>query len=206
MSTALNPHVTISSPFGVADLPTLFVWRNRLHRWQGEAEEELDRFMAEHLAREQVMTFAAYRDGELGGYIESMPGELSFPSNTSVATVAKVEMVFKREFFKRRPEENGAGAGGQSVTQPALNLVLRELFDEDYELVFFPLTMSNRPIQSLVMSVGAAKVGTVEDDVSLYVLSRQEWQTTNAAFISEYERLYPAPIINAVEAVMEYVE
>src|SRR4026207_1416623 len=108
---AYNPHVSITSSFSVADLPTLFVWRARLRRWQGEREEELSVFMAEHLARENVETWAAYRDGELGGFFEAAPGELTFLSDGATAPVARVEMVFKREFFKRRPEEaNGASA------------------------------------------------------------------------------------------------
>jgi len=207
MSTAYNSHVTVSSPFGVADLPTLFVWRNRLHRWNGEPEEELGSFMDEHLARENVETWAAYRDGELGGYLEASPGELSFATDGSVAAVARVEMIFKREFFKRRPEEeNGASAGGQHVTQPALNLVLRELFDGEFELVFFPLAAGNRPIQSLVQSVGAAKVGVVDDGISLWLLSREEWRLANASFVAEYERVNPPPPVEIVEPMMEYAE
>src|SRR4030095_1870197 len=112
MSTiAYNSHVSVTSPFGVADLPTLFVWRNRLHRWNGEAEEELNVFMDEHLERENVLTWAAYRDGDLGGYFEAAPGELAFMVDSSVAAVAKVEMVFKHEFFRYQSEkQNGASA------------------------------------------------------------------------------------------------
>lgn len=209
MSTpALNPHVTISSPFGVADLPTLCVWRNRLHRLNGEPEENLETFMEEHLNRQNVQTFAAYRDEELGGYFEAMSGELSFASDSSVAAVTKVEMVFKREFFRRRPEKlNGASAGGQEVTNPALNLVLRHLFDEgDYELVFFPVAASNRPIQSLVMSVGSASVGVVDDGVGLYLLSRKVWEQANSQFIAEYEQLNPPPVETEPDVEMEYAE
>lgn len=209
MSTpALNPHVSISSPFGVADLPTLCVWRNRLHRLNGEPEENLEAFMEQHLGRTNVQTFAAYRDEELGGYFESVSGELSFPSDSSVANVAKVEMVFKREFFRRRPEKlNGASAGGQEVTNPALNLVLRRLFEEgDYELVFFPVATSNRPIQSLVMSVGSASVGVVDAGIGLYLLSRKVWEQANAQFIAEYEQLNPPPVEVEPDVEMEYAE
>jgi hypothetical protein len=203
MTIALNPHISIASPFGVADLPTLCVWRNRLHRMAGEAEEELDQFMDAHFARTDVLTWAAYRDEELGGYFEAATGELSFATDGSVAAVARIEMTFKREFFKRRPEaENGAGVGGQGTTQPALNLVLRELFDGDYDLVFFPLAKGNRPIAMLVMSVGAAAVGPVDGTMNLYVLSKAEWERTNAAFIAEWQASQPV-LVPETEATEE---
>lgn len=194
MSATFNQHVTISSPFNVADLPTLCVWKNRLHRLNGEPEEDLGVFMDEHMTRQNVMTWAAYRDQELGGYFEAATGELSFLTDRSTAPVARVEMTFKREFFKHRPEkDNGASAGGQEVTGSALNLVLRELFEE-YELVFFPMSKTNRPIAMLVMSVGAAKVGLVDETVNLFVLSRLEWERTNAAFIAAMEKVYPLQV------------
>ncbi len=193
-ASSYNPHITISSPFGVADLPTLFCWRNRIHKLVGEPEEDLFQFMEEQLAREGLRTFAAYRDGELGGYFEASPGDLHFLSDDSTAAVAKIEMIFKGDFFKQRPENgNGANPKGQQLTQPALNLVLRELVEE-YELFFFPLSKQNRPIQSLVASVGAVRVGIVEStrsDMSLFVLSRPEWEITNAAFLAAYELEHP---------------
>lgn len=191
MSASFNPHVSISSPFSVGDLPTLFVWRNRLHRLNGEPEENLDTFMEEHLSREFVRTFAAYRENELGGYLEAVEGDLVF--NDYAADVCRVEMVFKREFFKDRPENGSGIVGGQKITRPALNLVLRELF-KDFELVFFPLAKNNRPIQSLVGAVGAANVGAVEDNVTLFILSRMEWREKNAGFLTEYEAANPLKI------------
>lgn len=205
-----NSHIAISSPFGVGDLPTLFCWRNRIHKLNGEPEENLDTFMEEHLGRDDVRTFAAYRDDELGGYFSAMPGEMTF-SDSSTAKIAKVEMVFKREFFKMRPEkENGAGVGGQRTTQPALNLVLRELFGE-FELVFFPLAKVNRPIQSLVASVGAAGVGAVEGEgeSTLFVLSRPEWERVNAGFIAEWEAATEEAVkvrLSMMEAMTEIFE
>lgn len=196
MTASFNSHITISSPFGVGDLPTLCVWRNRLHRLNGEPEEDLDAFMEEHLGRDDVRTFAAYRDDELGGYFESTPGELRFDADMSSASVAKVKMCFKREFFKLRAENgDGTSAGGQQVTRPALNLVLRELFEE-HELVIFVLFSKDRPIQSLVASVGAAPVGQIDvpEDMVLFVLSRPEWERVNAGFIAEYELAHPVKI------------
>lgn len=190
MSAALNPHITISSPFSVADLPTLFVWKNRLHRLNGEPEEKLDAFMDEHLVRTGVKTFAAYRDGELGAYFEAIPGELTFPADESAASVSKVEMVFKRQFHERRPEqENGAGSG-RGTTKTALNLVLRELFEMN-DLVFFPLRKADPAIHRLCLSVGALCIGLVDEGVSLFILSRLEWERVNAVFITEYEATYP---------------
>lgn len=198
---SLNPHISISSPFSVADLPTLCVWRNRLHRLNGEPEESLQEFMDEHLSREFVRTFAAYRDGELGGALEAVEGDLIFQDST--ADVCRVEMVFKREFFKARSENgNGQMVGGQDVTKPALNMVLRELFDE-FELVFFPLAKINRPIQSLVASVGAANVGLVDDGVNLFVLSRAQWQSVNAGFIAEWEAAHPKGLDEINELLAE---
>src|SRR4249920_2021242 len=94
-ASALNPHVTITSPFGVADLPTLFCWRQRIRKADNEPAEDLDEFMEERFVREGVKTFAAYRDEELGGYFEAVPGELRFDAQAASAAVAKVEMCFK---------------------------------------------------------------------------------------------------------------
>ena len=75
--------ITISTPFPTEEIPTLFCWRQRLRNLAGEEPEDLDLFIEQHLAGETGQTFAAYRDGDIGGYFEAEKANALFADGSA---------------------------------------------------------------------------------------------------------------------------
>jgi hypothetical protein len=181
--SAYNPRITIESPFAKIEVPTLYVWLERI--WDVTVGEDVPTDLAEWMTyqldrMESVKTWGVYRDGIIGGYIEATPCRATAPLPEKIA---RVSVVFKRDMW------------GLSNTATALRLALHELFSDGAEMVVFPVLKNGRGIKELFRSVGAENIGIVPTDTlrrdgvesELFLLPVLEWERKNAQFLREFE-------------------
>lgn len=135
MNPHYDPRIALVEPFPRLELPTLYVWTQKARRAVADdsVPRDLDEFMHWHMEREfvnEINTWAAYKDGELGGYFEATLDNKSLVESLdpTLRALAQVQCVFKRDVL-----------WAIEHLAIAMNLVLQELFvKENTSLVCFP--------------------------------------------------------------------
>jgi hypothetical protein len=184
----LNRHVKISSPFPEDQLPALFVWTDKARETfvDDTVPANMFEFVKWHRDRTQILrdgsiqTWQVLRDGELGGYIESVSAydtSVSFPD--ALNAIAYCRFVFKREFWPWR------------TSKTALNLALKDIFDSGIETAFFRGFAHTRAILDLYRDVGMRDIGRIAPaeqqgapvECKLFACSAVQWGIDNAEFV-----------------------
>lgn len=131
-----------------------------------------DEFIALERARVaggEVITFAIYRDNELGGYVRVVP---------MLPMACEAHCIFKKSFY------------GTQTTLPALNDVARQLFDAGVERITMPVFAANAAIRALIKKLGAVEEGRLREytrqnglpvDMILFGLLKRDWKARQNA-------------------------
>jgi len=194
MSHSYNPYITISSPFPRVELPMLFAWRERIKDSvvDDSMPQDLDSFMKSCQYNENYSSWAVYHDGEIGGYIEARAPQ-EYASGWLIPELkcpAQMSAIFKADIWRGR------------YTRTAVNLALRELFDDSgADLVFFPVLAHNEPLKRLYFQIWAKSIELIiprkqndaEVAAELYALSVTEWENRNSEFLFEVEQSEQSP-------------
>jgi hypothetical protein len=194
-----NPHLSISSPFPREELPALFCWMDRIRDTAvgDEVPRDLNEFVEVYSRRMEFTdthTWAVFKDGALGGHLESLPiGKMNpydeFVIEEALQYIAQAAVVFKRDLW------------GLKNTVPALNLGLKSIFDTGTETVFFPSFADNRALIELFKAVGCSSLGRtlprmrkgVPVPIELWAITATEWETRNGEFLRE--DFHPAEVV-----------
>lgn len=198
MKQIFNPKITVSSPFPRAELPSLFCWQERIRASaiddsrpnELEAFMDWSRIMNDEWDRIGFQTWAASKDGEIGGYVEArIPTEqVSSEVVGELRYHAQMEMIFKREMY------------GLNCTVPALNLVLRDLFSDTTDAVFFPTLAHNKFLPEIFNAVGARPMGAISPrmqngnpvDTEMWVITATQWEKDNKEWLERFEGVLDA--------------
>lgn len=179
-----NPRITIQSPFETQELPALFCWIERVRASVADdsVPSDMDEWMSYQLNRTSspsMKTFGIYKDGQIGGYFESI-GDSIILSRTLV--LAECQAIFKKDLW---------GKAKGALT--AINLCLNEIFSDAVDIAFFPVFSHNRPLRELYWSVGASSIGLIDPlcqngyavATEMYTISKPEWEKRNSEFLRE---------------------
>lgn len=186
-NSAFNPHISIENPFPAMELPSLFVWTDRVRAAVADdsVPDQLAFFMSymnERLASPDLLTFGISKDGEVGGYFEAITHvrEDSPLLDEELSYIAQCSVLFKRDLW------------GKHLTRTAMNLCLQKVFEAGIETAFFRCFMHNHPLRSVFWSVGARTIGPVTPrkqrginvPTELYALPATAWEQENADFLA----------------------
>lgn len=190
MSSEFNPNISVTSPFPRLDLPTLHVWAQRLRSVVADdsVPTDLDEWMDWQMRREtnpDMQTWAAYKFGELGGYVEAIHSsdDGTVGITPALMNVAQVTFVFKKDVL-----------WGERNRVTPLNHVLREVF-ASAAIAYFPVYKHNRSIQELLKDIGAVNIGAVAPrlqggnpvESQMWAVTRDEWRHVNDGFLLAVE-------------------
>lgn len=168
--TKPSASIVVECPFPDVALPLLWNWIEEARHQVADdfSPQTPDEFIALERQRAEsgeVLSFAIYRDHELGGYVRVVP---------TLPMSVEAHCIFKREFY------------GYQTTLPALNDVARQLFEAGIERLTLPVFAHNTAIRSLLKRGGAVEEGCLRAytrqngqpvDVIIFGLLRSDWET-----------------------------
>jgi RimJ/RimL family protein N-acetyltransferase len=187
--TKPSAQIDVIAPFPDVALPLLWMWIEEAR--SQVADDFSPQTPGEFIALErqraesgEVITFAIYRDHELGGYVRVVP---------TLPMSCEAHCIFSKSFY------------GYQTTLPALNDVARQLFEAGIERLTLPVFAHNTAIRSLLKRGGAVEEGTLRSytrqnnepvDMVIFGLLKSEWLAKqDSSFIVHHSSvpLDPAP-------------
>lgn len=152
-----NP-IELLSPFPETDYPAMYHWFASLKGGRDYYDHgttlnefvELQRRRSPH-----VQTWGAYRNDELGGYIEFAPCD---------ARVGFAKLIFKKSFW------------GNKSCVPAIDNAMEQIWSQGFEAVLFDPLFRNSQIRYMLRQVGAREAGPgTNRDVEMMILTSGRW-------------------------------
>ena len=186
MRNVFDPSITVTSPFPLAEYPTLFHWTQRARHSVADdtVPNELSEWMEWQQERAHHLdTWAIWGNNEIIGYVDCTGQTQDEP----LLVVFHLSVIFKRDLWSVRN------------VCVALNLVLKDVFvcDEDQrgypDIVVVRVIARNESMRHILTNIGFVNIGKLEDvkqgenlaKVDIYGITNLEWQKTNKVFIAE---------------------
>ena len=141
LKAAPSAHIEITYPFPFERFAEVWEWMQPFFASVADdfSPVTAEQFLAiEESRKDQVVTFAIWRDGELGGCVWAYPVS---------PILVDCHCVFKKSFF------------GHRTTLPALEQVKELLFNEGVEKIQMQVFAHNNAVRSLIRKLGGVEEG-----------------------------------------------